>query len=378
MHGLGAQLLPIFHIDRLRISLTSLAPAGLVTPSSVPKSGLDTAGRLGDPTAIAEWHPSHCRREFVKTFDFADMYIEDALRVMMDTYRTPGEAQKIERIMEAFGAWYYESCDQASWAKGADVVVILAFSISMLQTDLHNKQNKRKMSEQQFMRNLRGINRHNTADMSEKGTDPPSDMLSRIYRSIKANEIKLSEDVDGLTYAQLLAIRQDSRHLRGQTLRLSPAECPFIDIMVSFLWGPASASFTVILDHAHDEQSVARALAGIRSLTSIAAHFGMSEVVDSVSVSLVRCEPSRSGCLSCLWHRERRPPSTRPCRRAETTKRSWFPCRHPSCLRLVHPSQPTPAYCGGKPISCLYPSHTYPCLLRLVSPSQPSPTCSAG
>jgi len=226
--------------------------------------------------------------EFVKTFDFSDMHVEDALRVMMDTFRTPGESQKIERITDAFAIWYFDSSSQVPWARHKDMIHVLAFAINMLHTDAHSAHVKKKMTCEQFMRNLRATNKYDHNNSQEVGIDPPKEVLARIYQSITTTEMKMSEDVEGLTYAQLLALRQDGRHLRGQTLRLSPSECPFIDIMVSHVWGPAVSALAVILDYAHDEQMVAQCLTGVKSLVRIAAHFHMSEVVDSVVLSLCR------------------------------------------------------------------------------------------
>lgn len=215
------------------------------------------------------------------------MQVDDALRLLLDNFRIPGESQKILRMTEAFAQWYYESCSLSSWAKHTDVIQVFTYAMIMLHTDQHSSQvaDHKRMTEDMFVRNLRGINKENDKD---KGEDLPVDMLKRIYHNIRSNEMRMSEDVDGLTYAQLLHIRQDSRHLRGQTLRLSPADCPFIDLMLSFMWGPAASALLVILETAHDAPTSARALAGLQSLLSVASHFRMSEVIDSVVLAVVR------------------------------------------------------------------------------------------
>ena len=70
-----------------------------------------------------------------------------------------GEAQKIERLMEAF-AHRYCVCnpDQVKQFRSPDTVFLLAFAIIMLNTDLHNTSIKaeRKMKLNDFKRNLRG------------------------------------------------------------------------------------------------------------------------------------------------------------------------------------------------------------------------------
>lgn len=69
----------------------------------------------------------------------------------------------------------------------ADVAFILAFSIIMLNTDLHNPAIKedRRMTKEGFIRNNRGI-----CD----GQDLPSEFLMDIFDRIKSNPISLKED----------------------------------------------------------------------------------------------------------------------------------------------------------------------------------------
>lgn len=53
-------------------------------------------------------------------------------------FRLPGEAQKIDRLMEKF-AERYVSCNTGAF-KSADVCYVLAYSVIMLNTDAHNPQ----------------------------------------------------------------------------------------------------------------------------------------------------------------------------------------------------------------------------------------------
>eukprot|EP00980_Cylindrotheca_fusiformis_P022759 scaffold9704_cov113-Cylindrotheca_fusiformis.AAC.3 len=69
----------------------------------------------------------------------------------------------------------------------ADVAFILAFSIIMLNTDLHNPaiKEERRMTREGFIRNNRGI-----CD----GQDLPHELLNSIFDRIKSNPISLKED----------------------------------------------------------------------------------------------------------------------------------------------------------------------------------------
>ncbi len=75
---------------------------------------------------------------FSLEMDFAGMQLDTALRKFQTYFRMPGEAQKIERLMEVFSGRYCQ-CNADAVAKfhSTDTVFILAFAIILLNTDLH-------------------------------------------------------------------------------------------------------------------------------------------------------------------------------------------------------------------------------------------------
>ena len=64
------------------------------------------------------------------------MDFESSFRMFLESFRLPGEAQKIARVMEAFGAEYYAQCPDVF--HDPDVVYVLAYSTILLNTDQHN------------------------------------------------------------------------------------------------------------------------------------------------------------------------------------------------------------------------------------------------
>ena len=60
------------------------------------------------------------------------------LFLCLQGFRLPGEAQKIDRLMEKF-AERFVKCNPASF-KSADVAYVLAYSVILLNTDAHNPQ----------------------------------------------------------------------------------------------------------------------------------------------------------------------------------------------------------------------------------------------
>ena len=80
--------------------------------------------------------------------------------LIFDMFRMPGEAQKIERLMEVFSQRYCVcNPDVASKLNSTDSVFIMAFAIILLNTDLHtpNLKPEKRMKSEDFVRNLRGI-----------------------------------------------------------------------------------------------------------------------------------------------------------------------------------------------------------------------------
>lgn len=67
----------------------------------------------------------------------------------------------------------------------SDTAYVLAFSIVMLNTDLHNRAVKRKMTLDDFVRNNRGI---------DQGKDLPRELLKLVYERILRHEIHTGED----------------------------------------------------------------------------------------------------------------------------------------------------------------------------------------
>lgn len=164
---------------------------------------------------------------FVRRYDFSDVTFAGAIRKFLSKFRLPGEAQCIDRLMEAFSKEYYEQKGRQAQEvstkhmsesggkvegkgavavkaerdhteaskevkkfvfKSADAVFVLSFSTIMLNTDLHNPsmRRNRRMTLQQFIKNNRGIN---------DGDNIPDEFLAELYDQIKTEEIQVQAEV---------------------------------------------------------------------------------------------------------------------------------------------------------------------------------------
>ena len=108
---------------------------------------------------IAEPGPASAMllEEYLMLFDFHGQSLDDALRMFIEAFRLPVEAQQIDRVLQAFALQYWRN--NPTLLANADVVHTLAFSLIMLNTDAHNDQIRSKMTLEQFISNNRGINR---------------------------------------------------------------------------------------------------------------------------------------------------------------------------------------------------------------------------
>ena len=127
--------------------------------------------------------------EYVDSMDFANMKFDEAIRYYLGGFRLPGEAQKIDRIMEKFAERYY--LQNRGTFPSADMAFILAFSTIMLQTNLHNPaiRDDKRMTKEQFIKQNKGIS--TDGELSDE-------MLVEIFDRILAEPISLTQDEKNL------------------------------------------------------------------------------------------------------------------------------------------------------------------------------------
>ncbi|XP_052768126.1 cytohesin-1-like isoform X1 [Mya arenaria] len=122
-------------------------------------------------------------KAFVNLHEFSDMILVQALRQFLWSFRLPGEAQKIDRMMECFAERYCEL--NPGVFTSSDTCYVLSFAIIMLNTSLHNPSVKDKPTVERFIIMNRGIN---------DGGDLPPELLNSLYDSIKKEPFKIPED----------------------------------------------------------------------------------------------------------------------------------------------------------------------------------------
>jgi brefeldin A-inhibited guanine nucleotide-exchange protein len=265
---------------------------------------------------------------YADALHFTDVAFDDAIRLFLSGFRLPGEAQKIDRIMEKFAERFtYQNPDVFP---SADTAFILAFSVIMLNTDLHNPSIKedRRMTSDSFLRNNRGI--------GENGGDLPEDFLRGIFERIKSRPFSLKEDdaarervgggqkqmfeasvfFEGSAFfgttsderkrEKFKKERDEMMSVTEQLIRRRPEKSSKASVetskrlaetvvpadvvkpMFDVTWGPMIGILSQVLECMDDERSVAVCLNGFVYAIRIASHSNMSLARDTFVSSLAK------------------------------------------------------------------------------------------
>jgi len=220
-------------------------------------------------------------RGFFSAFKFnQDTSIDSALRQVLESFRLPGEAQQIDRIMGCFAEVYYPAAKDTFASQ--DACYVLAYSTLMLNTDLHNPQVKYKMTQAEFIRNNRGIN---------DGEDVDEECLIRLYHSIKTREIVMPEEHGGeeafasqwneaLRRAVLLDAQMplDNRHFDSYSLT------PLVKGVIEIVWKPIVVS---LIPYVNQQRPSGEAIAdgplnAFKGIASLFAQFGMVDALEAM------------------------------------------------------------------------------------------------
>ncbi|XP_054711883.1 brefeldin A-inhibited guanine nucleotide-exchange protein 1-like [Uloborus diversus] len=236
---------------------------------------------------------------YVDQMDFAGKDLISALRHFLEGFRLPGEAQKIDRLMEKFAARYCETNVNNGLFASADTAYVLAYSIIMLTTDLHSPQVKNKMTKEQYIKMNRGIN---------DSKDLPEEYLSQIYDEIAGNEIKMKYSAKKYSGKETFGSEKKRRLLynvemaqMAQTAKalmesVSHVQAPFtcakhlehVRPMFKIAWTPFLAAFSVGLQDCDDSEIASLCLDGIRCAIRITCIFHMTLERDAYVQALAR------------------------------------------------------------------------------------------
>lgn len=226
---------------------------------------------------------------FMDVFDFAEKRVDEALRLLLETFRLPGESPLIARIVTSFSERYCAGSTPEGVAD-KDAVFILTYAIIMLNTDQHNPNVKgqNRMSYTDFARNLRGQN---------GGNDFSPEYLQDIFDAIKSNEIILPEEHDNqhafdYAWKELLSKTESAGPLTPCSTNIYDAD------MFATTWKPIVATLSYVFMSATDDTVYARVVTGFDECARIASKYGNTEALDQIIYCLSHMTTLSSETLS--------------------------------------------------------------------------------
>ena len=229
---------------------------------------------LGDPKDFQV----EVLKEYADLFNFENVTLDKALRTFLDGFKLPGEAQKISRILEAYAARYFGANPNS--CADADSAYVLSYSIIMLNTDAHNKQVKKKMTLEQFIRNNRGTN---------GSKDWPKETLVAIFDSIVTDEIRLTDDaapkLSNSAWHDVMRACEVEQGKFGAPPDEFESRQYDADVF-SLVWAPTAAAVAVIFERATDEDVLESSVEAFVAVARIASNHRMTDVVDHLVATM--------------------------------------------------------------------------------------------
>ncbi|XP_055593245.1 Golgi-specific brefeldin A-resistance guanine nucleotide exchange factor 1 isoform X2 [Uranotaenia lowii] len=243
-------------------------------------SGLDKK-MIGEYISKKKNVESRILEVFVKSFDFAGLTIDQALRLYLETFRLPGEAPLIFLVMEHF-AEHWHTCNNEPFAN-TDAAFRLAYAIIMLNMDQHNHNAKRlnvPMTVDDFLKNLRGLNGNSDFDQ---------DMLINVYNAIRNEEIVMPAEQTGLVrenYLWKVLLRRGAtkdgvfQHVFGPNHDRD---------LFRIIQGSTLAALSFIFDKSPDNtQLYQKSINGFIKSAVIASHYSLHGDFDALVLTLCK------------------------------------------------------------------------------------------
>lgn len=214
---------------------------------------------------------------FLDLFDFSGKRVDEAVRLLLESFRLPGESPLIERIVTAFAKKYFASSGSDVVAS-EDAVFVLTYAIIMLNVDQHSPKlkGKKRMELVDFARNLRGVN---------ASKDFPPEFLESTFEAIKNNEIILPDEHDNqhafdYAWRELLLKTESAGPLVLCDTNIYDAD------MFATTWTPIVSTLSYVFMSATDDAVFSRVVTGFDQCAQIASRYGITEALDRIIQNL--------------------------------------------------------------------------------------------
>ncbi|KAM4733084.1 PH and SEC7 domain-containing protein 2 [Anableps anableps] len=177
----------------------------------------DVARHLGKNNKFSQLVAS----EYLSYFDFSGLSLDRALRNFLKAFPLMGETQERERVLVHFSRRYCHCNPQTPTSE--DGAHTLTCALMLLNTDLHGHNIGKKMSCQQFISNLDGLN---------NGKDFPKELLKVLYNSIKNEKLEWAIEEEELRKSLSELVEEQCEGGSKRVARVTDGSNPFIAIPI--------------------------------------------------------------------------------------------------------------------------------------------------
>ncbi|KAJ3587236.1 hypothetical protein NHX12_010834 [Muraenolepis orangiensis] len=189
----------------------------------------DVARHLGKNNDFSQLVAS----EYLSFFDLSGLTLDRALRSFLKAFPLMGETQERERVLVHFSKRFFH-CNPR-WTPSMDGheneerdldedgAHTLTCALMLLNTDLHGHNIGKKMSCQQFIGNLDGLN---------NGQDFPKELLKVLYNSIKNEKLEWAVEAEELRKSLSELVEEQCEGGSKRVARVTDGNNPFIAIPI--------------------------------------------------------------------------------------------------------------------------------------------------
>uniref|UniRef100_A0A8C3AFG2 Pleckstrin and Sec7 domain containing 2 n=1 Tax=Cyclopterus lumpus TaxID=8103 RepID=A0A8C3AFG2_CYCLU len=177
----------------------------------------DVARHLGKNNEFSQLVAS----EYLSFFDFSGLSLDRALRTFLKAFPLMGETQERERVLVHFSRRFCHCNPRILTSE--DGAHTLTCALMLLNTDLHGHNIGKKMSCQQFISNLDGLN---------NGKDYPKDLLKVLYNSIKNEKLEWAVEEEELRKSLSELVEEQCEGGCKRVARVTDGSNPFIAIPI--------------------------------------------------------------------------------------------------------------------------------------------------
>uniref|UniRef100_A0A8C4GIJ9 Pleckstrin and Sec7 domain containing 2 n=1 Tax=Dicentrarchus labrax TaxID=13489 RepID=A0A8C4GIJ9_DICLA len=177
----------------------------------------DVARHLGKNNEFSQLVAS----EYLSFFDFSGLSLDRALRNFLKAFPLMGETQERERVLVHFSRRFCHCNPQTPTSE--DGAHTLTCALMLLNTDLHGHNIGKKMSCQQFISNLDGLN---------NGKDFPKELLKVLYNSIKNEKLEWAVEEEELRKSLSELVEEQCEGGSKRVARVTDGSNPFIAIPI--------------------------------------------------------------------------------------------------------------------------------------------------